>query len=86
MQSKARSRRQDYLERGVPQSVNMDWHHVNLVCIIALEVHNCADAPGIAHVYAQAQRLLVKHVQQVNLCTAEQVHCMRCYACLATAP
>lgn len=56
-----------YLERGVPEGVDVHRHHPHLPGIIALQVDNGPDAPGIAHVHPQPEGLAIQHVQQTNL-------------------
>ena len=41
-------------------------HHPDLAGVIALQVHHCANTPGITHIHTQAQGLLVQHVQQID--------------------
>lgn len=56
-----------YLERGIPEGVDVHWHHPHLASIIALQVNHGTNAPSVAHIDPQPQRLLVQHVQQIYL-------------------
>ncbi|KAA6425993.1 MAG: hypothetical protein FRX49_03845 [Trebouxia sp. A1-2] len=43
-----------HLKGRVPQGVNVHWHHPDLAGIIALQVHHCANTPGVTHIHTQA--------------------------------
>ena len=56
-----------YLERGVPEGMDVYRHHPNLPSIIALQVDYSPNASGIAHIHSKPEGLAIQHVQQIDL-------------------